>query len=184
MPLLTDRLDMTSLLTGRKTPTQTKHLLHVNFSFSIHIYRCHALPCNEKECNRSTGHILYNFKNPELSHVTRKLVFAICEQQRRRSACASAQSDQRLFVRCMNSIIPILAVTEISRFQLVSVAEQAELPKKEELLWNVISLEISTLHETLNSVTLCKILKQIKRSGTTHSFFFFFFFLFVLFLLS
>ena len=31
-----------------------------------------------------------------LSHVMRKPVFAICVQQRRRSACASAQSDQRL----------------------------------------------------------------------------------------
>ena len=32
----------------------------------------------------------------QLSHVTRKPVYALCEQQRRRSACASAQSDQRL----------------------------------------------------------------------------------------
>ena len=32
----------------------------------------------------------------ELSHVMRKPVFAICEQQRCRSACASAQSDQHL----------------------------------------------------------------------------------------
>ena len=31
-----------------------------------------------------------------LSHVMRKPVNAICEQQTRRSACASAQSDQRL----------------------------------------------------------------------------------------
>ena len=31
-----------------------------------------------------------------LSLVMRKPVFAVCEQQRRRSACASAQSDQRL----------------------------------------------------------------------------------------
>ena len=35
-------------------------------------------------------------KYHEMSHVMRKPVFAICEQQRRRSACASAQSDQRL----------------------------------------------------------------------------------------
>ena len=32
-----------------------------------------------------------------ISHVVRKPVFAISEQQRRRSACASAQSDQRLY---------------------------------------------------------------------------------------
>ena len=31
-----------------------------------------------------------------LNHVRRKPVFAICEQQRRRSACASAQTDQHL----------------------------------------------------------------------------------------
>ena len=34
--------------------------------------------------------------NPYMSHVMRKPVFAICEQHRRRSACASVQSDQRL----------------------------------------------------------------------------------------
>ena len=33
---------------------------------------------------------------PDVSHIMRKPVFAICEQQRRRSACASAQSDQCL----------------------------------------------------------------------------------------
>ena len=32
----------------------------------------------------------------DMSHVMRKPVYAICEQQRRRSACASVQSDQRL----------------------------------------------------------------------------------------
>ena len=31
-----------------------------------------------------------------LSHVMRKLAYALCEQRRRRSACASVQSDQRL----------------------------------------------------------------------------------------
>ena len=31
-----------------------------------------------------------------LGHIMRKLVYAICEQLRHRSACASAQSDQRL----------------------------------------------------------------------------------------
>ena len=33
----------------------------------------------------------------KMSHATRKPVYAICEQQRRRSACASAQFDQRLW---------------------------------------------------------------------------------------
>ena len=33
----------------------------------------------------------------DMSHVMRKPVYAICEQQRRRSACASAQSGQCLY---------------------------------------------------------------------------------------
>ena len=32
----------------------------------------------------------------KIGHIMRKSVFVICEQQRRRSACASTQSDQRL----------------------------------------------------------------------------------------
>ena len=38
----------------------------------------------------------YQLTTVQLRHVMRKPVFAICEQQRRRSACASAQSDQHL----------------------------------------------------------------------------------------
>ena len=34
----------------------------------------------------------------------RKPAYAICKQQRRRSACASAQSDQRLCFCCLDSI--------------------------------------------------------------------------------
>ena len=56
----------------------------------------------------------------------RKPVHTICEQQRRRSAFASAQSDQRLCFRCLNSI-SLLALAEISSLYLVSVAEQAGL---------------------------------------------------------
>ena len=40
-----------------------------------------------------------------MSHVTRKLVYAICQQQRRRSVCASAQSDQCFCFCCLDSII-------------------------------------------------------------------------------
>ena len=36
-------------------------------------------------------------KQEQLSHVMKKPVYAICEQQRRRSACASVQFDQHLF---------------------------------------------------------------------------------------
>ena len=40
-----------------------------------------------------------------VSHIMRKPFFAICEQQRLRSACASVQSDQQFVVRCLDSII-------------------------------------------------------------------------------
>ena len=53
--------------------------------------------------------------------------YAICEQQRRRLACASAQSDQRLCFRCQDRMIPLVYISEISRLQLVSVAEQVSL---------------------------------------------------------
>ena len=48
----------------------------------------------------------------------------VCEQHRRRPACASAQSDQRLFIRFLESIICKLAAGEISFFKLVSIAEE------------------------------------------------------------
>ena len=48
-----------------------------------------------------------------------KPAFAIYKQQRHRSACTF------FVVRCLYSIIPILAKSKISRLYLVSVAEQA-----------------------------------------------------------
>ena len=53
--------------------------------------------------------------------------YVICEQQGRRSACASAQSDQRLVVCCLDSIISLYATAKISRLYLASVAAQAGL---------------------------------------------------------
>ena len=55
----------------------------------------------------------------------RKTVYAACEQQRRRSACASAQSDQRLYFHCLDSIIPLVSNSKISSLYLASVAAQA-----------------------------------------------------------
>ena len=57
----------------------------------------------------------------------RKPVHAICEEQRRRSACASAQPDQRLCFRCLDGIIPLVSISEISSLYLASVAAQAGL---------------------------------------------------------
>ena len=51
----------------------------------------------------------------------------VCEQHRRRPACASLQSDQRLFIRFLESIICKLAAGEISIFKLVSIAEETGL---------------------------------------------------------
>ena len=44
-----------------------------------------------------------------LSHVMRKPVYAICEQQRHRSAIHA------FIVHCLDSIIPLLAIAKISR---------------------------------------------------------------------
>ena len=51
-----------------------------------------------------------------LAATRENLSSAVCEQQRRRPACASAQSDQRLFIRVLDSIIFRLAMSEISIF--------------------------------------------------------------------
>ena len=57
----------------------------------------------------------------------RKPVLALCEKQRRRSACASAQSDQPICFRCLDSIIPLIAISKNSKLQLASEAEQTGL---------------------------------------------------------
>ena len=51
----------------------------------------------------------------------------VCEQQRRRPACASAQSSQRLCFRLLENIISKLATSGFSIFYIVSVVEQAGL---------------------------------------------------------
>ena len=53
--------------------------------------------------------------------------YAICEQQRRRSACASRSLIITFVVRRLDSIIPLLAISKMSRPWLVPVAEQAGL---------------------------------------------------------
>ena len=63
----------------------------------------------------------------QMSHVTRKPVFAICEQQRRRSASQPHSLIRAFVVPCLDSIIPRLATAEISRLYLVSEAEQTGL---------------------------------------------------------
>ena len=42
-----------------------------------------------------------------------KMCHVICEQQRRRSACASAQSDQHLCFCCLDSMTCILVISKV-----------------------------------------------------------------------
>ena len=55
----------------------------------------------------------------------RKPVFAICEQQRRRPACASAIS--AFVVRCVDGIISLVSISEVSSLYLASLAAQSYL---------------------------------------------------------
>ena len=52
----------------------------------------------------------------------RKSVYVICEQQRRRSAFASPQSDQRLRLHYLDRTVHILANFKITRLLLASEA--------------------------------------------------------------
>ena len=57
-------------------------------------------------------HFIVSLYNHYLSHVMRKPVYAICKQQRRRSACASAQSDQRICC-CIISLVSISKISSL-----------------------------------------------------------------------
>ena len=68
-----------------------------------------------------------HYLNRLLSHVMRKPVYAICEQQRRRSACDPRNLTSTFVVRCLDSIIALVSISEISSLYLASVAVQAGL---------------------------------------------------------
>ena len=57
----------------------------------------------------------------------KKPIYAICEQQRRRSACVPVQSDQCLVVRCLDSMIPLVSIAIILSLYHASVAAQTGL---------------------------------------------------------
>ena len=59
--------------------------------------------------------------------VRENLSSGVCEQQRRRPACAYAESDQRFVVHLTESIMSRHSTSEISMFYFVSVAKQANL---------------------------------------------------------
>ena len=62
----------------------------------------------------------------QVSHVMTKPAFAICEQQRHRSACASAQSDHRLCCLLLRKYISCFFMCNFKTLA-VSEAEQAGL---------------------------------------------------------
>ena len=57
----------------------------------------------------------------------RKPAYAIYEQQRLRSDCASSQSDQQFYCSLFCSIIAIVAKRKVPSLSLVSIAEQTGL---------------------------------------------------------
>ena len=98
----------------------------------------------------------------------RKPVYAICEQQRRRSACVSAQSDQRLCFRFLDSIIPLVSISETSSLYLASVAAQAglslpwsQIPKTGFLVTRLKSLLTTPQSSRLASVCFKQIVERI-----------------------
>ena len=88
----------------------------------LHHEACMVIPNSYPEWRNFQSAHQNHYRNP----VMRKPVYAICEKQRRRSACASAQSGQRLCFRCLVSI-PLLAMSKNSRLWLASEAEQPGL---------------------------------------------------------
>ena len=61
------------------------------------------------------------------SHVTRKPVYATCDQQRCRSACASAKSDQSLCCSLPDIILHLVSIPEISSLFLAFMTAQTGL---------------------------------------------------------
>ena len=91
----------------KKTESKGIHMLLDNIS-SLNVQGCDTH--NSRERFLISFHFIVSLYNHCLSHVMRKPVYAICEQQRCRSACASAQSDQHL---CC-CIISLVSISEIS----------------------------------------------------------------------
>ena len=56
-----------------------------------------------------------------------KRVYAICEQQRRRSVCMMRSLISAFVFRCLDNMMPLVSISEISSLYLASVAAQAGL---------------------------------------------------------
>ena len=62
-----------------------------------------------------------------MSHVMRKPVYAICEQQSTDHPAHPRRLISTFVVHCLGNVILILAISKISRLWLASVAEQTGL---------------------------------------------------------
>ena len=62
-----------------------------------------------------------------MSHIMRKCVLAICQQQRCDQPAQLRSLISTFVVHCLDSIIPLVSLSEISSLYLTSVAEQAGL---------------------------------------------------------
>ena len=65
----------------------------------MHAEKCCAVELEEfglSPMNRANCRHLWTYSFVQMSHIMRKPVYAICKQQRHRSACTFAQSDQHL----------------------------------------------------------------------------------------
>ena len=88
-------------------------ILTSSFTKSVRSHLCCITACFLFQNSRNRVPIIHVVDH--MSHIMRKPVSALCEQQRRRSACTSVQSDHTFVVRCLDSIIPILAQCKISK---------------------------------------------------------------------
>ena len=81
-----------------------------------------------------------------MSHVMRKPVYAICKQQRCRSACASAQSDQRLC--CSLPRRYNISSFYIQNFKILKLSTPGQKPRRQVFSWwcsyNTVNLFIFT----------------------------------------
>ena len=74
--------------------------------------------------DHQTHHVPFLLRRLIMCHVMRKHIVCHMRAIKAQIACASAQSDQGLGIRCLDSILPTLAKSNISRLFLVSVTEQ------------------------------------------------------------
>ena len=156
-------------LTGRMP-----RLIWVFTGPTCHFVGCVMSPLILLQCSKSwpiqgRANMLYNkpYVIVPLSHITRRPVHAIWEQQRCRSAWASTLSDQHFsfFSHCQDSIMCKHAKSKLTRLWLVSVAEQASLslswsqtPKDKfshDVVWLSANLGLSFLEPISNIHMLC-----------------------------